>query len=97
MLRRSGRTSRMLALAKKASIDGYPVIVIAANAAHAQTLRRLLPCDSRIRVYAPSEAKFNWDSISIDGCHPSTQYFVDHYAIESHFNCILHELHRYDR
>src|SRR5687767_9390234 len=95
--RETGRTSRMLAAAREAERQGWAVYVIAASDVERKRIRGLLPVDTTIKVETPSSpGNFEWHTLTLRAAHPNTKVFVDHHAIESQFDAVLQELHRYD-
>lgn len=99
--RRNGRTARMLNEAIALSAQGRAVYIVAAHAAHAVALRRLLRREigdrSDIKVETPDDlGNFCWETLSLRGAHPNCVVLVDHWTIESRFGRLLEMLHRYD-
>jgi hypothetical protein len=96
-LRGSGRTTRMLAKAKELAAKGRAVYIIAADEVHAQCLAALIPEADTLGIkFESSFFAFDWITMRTRGAHPNCVFLVDHYAIESRFENVLAELHRYD-
>lgn len=107
--RNTGRTRRMLRDAMKLCEAGRAVYVIAADSAHADTLkhslyeiRREVHCDSpdpgynSIKIETPDTLNFDWRIMAVPHAHPKCVFLVDHYAIERWFGPLFDMLHRYD-
>lgn len=103
--RGTGRTERMLIDAIAAARDGHAVYIVAANAAQGADLRlRLLNRhaeDLGIKVEAAGTiGNLDWSTLRLQGAHPNTRVFVDHYTVEERIERLVgHEalamLHRY--
>ena len=97
--RASGRTTRMLAHAKKLRAEGRAVYVLADNQREVNRLTIQLGADNHgIKVETPeSLGNLDWQRMTLKGAHPNCVVLVDHHAIEDRFGEILRMLHAYDR
>lgn len=99
--RGTGRTTRMLADAKRLAAEGRAVYVIAANESHRLALARMADCHPRDhwpKFETPESlgSGFDWSTLWSRGAHPNCVFLVDHYAIETRFFRLLQMFHQYD-
>jgi len=95
--RGTGRTTRMLEEAVRLAEANRAVYVVMGNHQQAKTFENKMPQGLGIQFEtAQSLSNFDWETLTLPGAHPNCVVLVDHYAIESKFNRILEELHRYD-
>lgn len=109
--RRTGRTTRMLEAALEAAKRGGTYVLASQDQVEGLT-RRLwalygeaeLPDEAYARGVGPRGIKVEvpspswcWRTMRSRGAHPATSWFVDHWLIESRFEALLRELHRFDR
>lgn len=97
-LRGTGRTTRLIAHAKKLAREGRAVYVIADNTQDARRLQMLCgEPNLGIKFETPrSPGNFDWGQMRLLGAHPNCVVLVDHHAIEDHFARVLEMLHAYD-
>jgi hypothetical protein len=93
----------MLEEAKRLSVEGKRVCVMAANYSHADYFRRMLfrgvagaIRNYEIKVESVCHDSWSWGEGRVEGLHHDTVYLVDHWAIEQRYAKILEELHRFD-
>lgn len=99
-LRRTGRTTRMIAAAIAAATDGKKVTIMAAD----QRQREAFLRDNReqfqqlgIKVETTQSVQnIDWAAMRLIGADPDGMLCADHHAIEQRFSKLLEELHRYD-
>ena len=100
-LRRTGRTTRMLAEAKELAKSGRAVYIIAATQAHARDMEVMAGDEMRdlgIKIEVPSSlGNFDWEQMRLWGSHPNCVVLVDHHVIESRYASLLRMLHRWDQ
>ena len=94
-LRASGRTTRMLAEAKRQADSGKEVWVITATAREAVRMRATLN-DPRIHFESSHQSMFDWDTLRLAGIGGEAVVLVDHWAIENKYRRLLEMLHRFD-
>lgn len=85
--RASGRTTRMLAEAKRLAKEGKAVYVIAT---HHQQLQRQIDSEypnSGIKCEPHVPLGFDWRAMRVHGSHPNCVWLFDHYAIEA--DCVF--------
>ena len=99
-LRRTGRTTRMLAEAKELAKAGRAVYILAASEAHARDMEVMAGDEMRdlgVKIEVPSSlGNFDWEQMRLWGSHPNCVVLVDHFCIESQYAAMLRMLHRWD-
>jgi hypothetical protein len=96
--RASGRTSRLIAEAKKQAEAGKAVYVIAK---HWQQLQKQIDAEmprSGIKCEPDIPNNFDWQTLRVRGSHPNCVWLIDHYWIEWNdtFAAMFAELTRFD-
>ena len=82
-LRATGRTTRMIAEAKRLAAEGRAVYIIAKHWQHLQdeidrdALGRGIKCEPDVPL------NFDWQTMRVRGSHPNCVWLFDHWAIES--------------
>ena len=96
--RQSGRTTRLVTVAKYLARQGNKVIIVAANNAHRRLFfSRITSAEENIEICSPDEhGGFCWETMSFRGYPENTIYLVDHWAIESRFSKMLQMLKAFD-
>lgn len=95
-LRQSGRTTRMIAEAKKLADAGRAVYVITSSERYRRELA-VVANDDRIKFETElSVGNLDWFDIKLRRAHPNCVVLIDHYAIEKKLSKLLEMLHRYD-
>ncbi len=102
-LRRTGRTTRLVAQATTLAREGRAVYVVVATKRDITRLLTMLQTagysDNGAIKVETWESLFGLDTgadMHIAGAHPNCAVLVDHFAIESRFGALLEELHRFD-
>lgn len=82
-LRATGRTTRMIAEAKRLAAEGRAVYIIAKHWQHLQDdIDREVPgCGIKCEPDVP--LNFDWQTMRVRGSHPNCVWLFDHWAIES--------------
>jgi superfamily I DNA and RNA helicase len=99
-LRGTGRTTKMLAVAKNlvAENPNRRIVVVMGNSAEANKARILLP--EKIKVIHEQNSEWCWKERRIRGFDRETVYLIDHYAIEKmlkrEFGVLIDLLHEHD-
>ena len=96
-MRRSGRTTRMMAHAEQLAREGKAVYVVFANLANA----KLYETPERVALGIKFESvdslpNFDWRRWKLKGAHPNVEVLVDHFAIEHHWMTLFEMAHRWD-
>ena len=95
--RATGRTTRMAEEAKRAAKAGKRVLVLAGNKTQVQRIRHLIGDDRLgIKVRMFSTCDFDWRRFEYIGMRDDVEILMDHHCIESRFQRLLREYHRYD-
>ncbi len=93
----SGRTTRMIAEAKRLCEAGKAVYVVASSKAHVKVLEAAFELHRSIKVETiESIGYFNWRQMRVHGAHANCEFLFDHYALETYFAPMIAELHRFD-
>jgi hypothetical protein len=103
-LRQTGRTTRLLADAKRLAAEGRAVYVVTATENLRRWMERMAGVDAQalgIRFETPASLKnaglfFDWHTMSLRNAPPNSVVLVDHSAVETTFAAVLEMLHRYD-
>ena len=88
----------MLAAAIQAHESTKDLVLVVTSPNSVQELRERVKDYPRIRVLTAERAHLDWESMT--SSHDKFEMaptFVDHIAIEHHFNLMLRELRRYDQ
>jgi hypothetical protein len=82
-LRRTGRTTRMMNIAKSIAAEGLPVVVIVDNEMQARTIRKDFGCSLGWPAVLP---RFHWSydqsTNTVRGLSRHTVVLIDHFAKE---------------
>lgn len=101
--RQTGRTTRMMEAAEKASREGCAVYIVVHDKQYARELERRFRTKSwptAVFFHTPDDAPFGLqDREAVEAKHYARRVFIGHEAIENHpvLSKILVELHRFDR
>lgn len=101
-LRHTGRTTRMLAHAKKLALEDHRAVYVIAD--NDRDRRRLeMECFQHgepnlgIKFETPETLlDFSFKTMTIPNAHPNCVFLVDHRTIEDRFARVLKMLHAYD-
>ncbi len=95
--RATGRTTRMVEEAKRAAKAGKRVMILVGNAVETTRIRTLIGRGRLgIKVRLFSDCNFDWRRFEHIGMRDDVEILMDHHCIESRFQRLLREYHRYD-
>jgi hypothetical protein len=95
--RGTGRTTRMLELAKSLDAQGRAVYVVVAEGTVGLAREKLAGTSVKVESTAfVANGNFNLETMTLRGAHPRCVVLVDHWVIERRYPAMLAELHRYD-
>ena len=96
---RSGRTARMIEVAKRLNEERAAVYIICLTRQHAnEIVKKIGPGHKGIKVETLTTMRtFDMQSMTLKGAHPNCVVLVDHHAIESSYSMMLEMFHRFDK
>ncbi len=96
--RATGRTTRMIAEAKRLASEGKVVYIIIQNSEYLQRRIDAEMPNSGIKCEPIIPAGFDWVSMRVRGSHPNCVWLVDHYVVEANhvFASMFEAMTRFD-
>lgn len=93
-LRGSGRTTKLLAEARRVADAGKAVAIVCDNSMDMRHLKMAFGTEHQKVSFVLSHT-LDWEKMALIGL-PDTVVLIDHHAIEDRFAALLEMLHRFD-